>query len=131
MRTDSECFGRRLLLCATAVACLVGCLLVGGCRGKAPKGNLEELLIASRRFNIDEDRGVARIYARLDNTGAGRFRRVEVHAILRSAGGDKRGENTLTLEDLRPHEKRVFGLTVTSHGRVSDVELEITKPETP
>ena len=131
MKTPIECFGRRVLLGATLVACLAGCLFVGGCRGKAAKANLDELLIASRRFNIDEERGLARIYARLDNTGEGRFQRVEVHATLRSAGGDKRGENTLTLENIKPHEKRVFALTVTSHGRVSDVELEIAKPETP
>ena len=122
---------RSALLAATLVVCLSGCLLVGGCRAKAPTASLDELLIANRRFNIDEDRGLVRIFARVDNAGEGSFKRVEVHATLRSAGGDKRGENTMTLEDVKPHEKRVFALTVTSHGRVADVELEVAKPETP
>jgi len=131
MKNPIHHISRSSLLAAALLACLAGCLLAGGCRGKAAKANLEDLLIANRRFNIDEDRGLARVYARLDNTGEGSFKRVEVHATLRSAGGDKRGENTVTLENLKPHEQRVFALAVTSHGRVSDVELEIAKPETP
>jgi hypothetical protein len=74
---------------------------------------------------------LVRIYGRLDNTGSGYFRRVEIQAVLRSRGRDKRGENTVLLENIQPRESRVFSVTVTAHGAVADVELEVTTPETP
>jgi len=89
------------------------------------------LLISNERFNIDEDRGLVRVFARLQNAGPGRFRRVEAHATLRSASGAKRGENSAILENLQPGEKRDFALTITSHGRVADVDLEVRIPEGP
>jgi hypothetical protein len=122
---------RRSLLFAAILAAAVVSLGATGCRARAPQGKLDELFIGEHRFNIDEDRGLVRIYGRLDNAGAGRFREVEVHALLRSTSGDKRGENTIALADIKPHEQRNFALTVTSHARVSDVELEIKSPETP
>lgn len=106
-------------------------LLLAGCPRATERGRLEELFISNRRFNMDEDRGIARLYGRLDNTGDARFRRVEVHAVLRAQNGDKRGENSVSLEHIKPHERRVFALTVTSHGRVADVELELQLPENP
>jgi hypothetical protein len=118
----------RLLLCALLGLCLSGCLILPGCPGRAPKGTADDLFISNQRFNIDEDRGLVRVYGRLDNAGTGHFAKVEVHAILRSAGGDKRGENNVTLEDLKPGERRNFAVTVTSHDRVSDVELEVRTP---
>jgi hypothetical protein len=105
--------------------------LTGGCRQHAPNGRLDELLITNSRFNLDEDRGLVRIYGRVENTGDGFFRQVDVHALLRSAAQDNRGENTVPLDDIQPHEKRDFALTVTSAGRVKDVKLEIKGPETP
>ncbi|MHB8994972.1 MAG: FxLYD domain-containing protein [Armatimonadota bacterium] len=111
--------------------CLSGCLVLGGCPGAAQKGTPADLFISNQRFNIDEDRGLVRVFGRLDNTGAGHFAEVQIHAILRSAGGDKRGENNVTLEDLGPHERRNFAVTVTSHDRVSDVELEVRTPGQP
>ena len=106
-------------------------LLLSGCRGGAGKANLNDLFISSYRYNMDEDRGVVRVYGRLDNTGQGRFREAEVHAVLRSASGDKRGENSVVLQSIRPGEKRNFTLTVTSHDRAKEVVLEVRKPEQP
>jgi hypothetical protein len=104
---------------------------LGGCLHGGQKADLHDLFISSRRFNIDEERGLVRIYARLENTGDSRFRAVEVHATLVSTTGEKRGENSLVLEDLRPHDQRDFALSVTSHGRTHDVALEVRLPERP
>ena len=105
--------------------------LLGGCLHGGQKADLHDLFISSRRFNIDEDRGLVRIFARLENTGDSRFRAIEVHATLVSATGDKRGENSLLLENIRPHEQRDFALSVTSHARTNDVVLEVRPPERP
>ena len=121
----------RLLSWTLLVLCLVGCFVFGGCRGRSAKGTAADLFISNQRFNIDEERGLVRVFGRLDNPGAGHFAKVEIHAILRSAGGDKRGENNVTLENLKPGERRNFALTVTSHDRVSDVELEVRTPGQP
>jgi hypothetical protein len=118
----------RLVSWALLSLCLSGWLVGGGCARRAPKGAAEDLFISNQRFNIDQDRGLVRVYGRLDNTGKGHFAKVEVHAILRSAGGDKRGENNVTIEDLKPGERRNFAMTVTSHDRVSDVQLEVRTP---
>lgn len=107
---------------------LAGALLLVGCRGRNGAGEASELFVSNQRFNIDDERGQVRIFGRLDNGGAGRFERVEVHAILRSRGGDKSGENSVFLEHVQPQEKRPFALSVTSHGGVADVELQVRTP---
>jgi len=48
-----------------------------------------------------------------------------------SAGGDKAGENSTLLRDIKPGEKRDFALNVTSHGRTHDVMLEVREPQNP
>jgi hypothetical protein len=115
-------------------ACLaLACLLAGvaaGCRQQAA-GDLQELVIANRRFVIDTDRNVVRVYGRLENIGDHRFRQVEVRAFLKSTGGNRRGENLIVLENIAPREKRTFSLSITSHSRVNDVILEIRQPEQP
>ena len=117
----------RLSLAALMAFTAIGC---GGCsRGHA--GKFEDLFISNQRYVIDADKGQVHIYGQLQNTGGGRFRQAEVHAVLRSAGGDKRGENSLILEHLQPQEKRLFAMTVTSHGRVARVDLSVRKPEAP
>lgn len=107
--------------------------LLGGCRHRAPesKQNLDELFISNRRINIDEEREVVRIYGRLQNTGARRFRRVMIYATLRSAGGDPRGDNHIPLTNIEPHEQRAFAFTVTSRAQVASVELEVRPPDRP
>lgn len=112
---------------------LAGVALAGlpGCLGGGHKASLDDLFISERRFNIDESRGLVRVYGRLENTGDSRFRAVEVHATLLSAGNDKRGENSVLLEKIQPREKRNFSLLVTSHARTHDVLLEIRAPEKP
>lgn len=101
-----------------------------GCRQQTA-GDLQHLVIANRRFVIDADRNVVRVYGRLENTGDHRFRQVEVRALLKSPGGNRRGENLVVLENIAPHEKRTFSLSITSHSRVNDVILEIRQPEQP
>lgn len=131
MNHNSRLSRTRLFAWAVLCLCLSGCLALGGCLGGAPKGTAADLFISNQRFNIDENRGLVRVYGRLDNTGTGHFAEVEIHAILRSAGGDKRGENNVTLVDLGPRERRNFAVTVTSHDRVSEVELEVRTPGQP
>lgn len=112
-----------------ALTCLLA-WLAAGCRPQAA-GDLQELVIANRRFVIDSDRNVVRVYGRLENTGEHRFRQVEVRAFLKSTGGNRRGENMIILENIAPREKRTFALSITSHSRVNDVILEIRQPDQP
>jgi hypothetical protein len=105
--------------------------VLAGCRGGSRKGTLDELFVSNHRFNIDEQAGVVRIYGRLDNAGAGHFAAIDVYATLRSTNGDSRGENKVELKDIKPHEQRPFALVVTSHDRVSDVDLEVRSPSSP
>lgn len=119
------------LVCGLLLGLSLGLIVLPGCLQRTPAGQLSDLLISNRRFNIDDDRGLVRVVGRIENTGAGRFRAVEVHALLVSAGGDRRGENSILLEHLRPGEKRDFALTVTSHARVSDVLLDVREPSKP
>lgn len=89
------------------------------------------MLITNERFNIDEETGKVWVYGQLENLSASAFRQVEVHAILLSAARDKRGENSVKLQNIKPGEKRIFSLTATSHGRVASVDLEIAAPGPP
>ena len=114
------------VVCLTVAVLALACLC--GCGAKGPPGDIAELYIPIHRFNIDEERGVVRIFARMENTGDGHFNEIQVRAILRSAGGNKRGENVLFLEDIKPRETRDFSILVTSHGRTQRVELSINDP---
>jgi hypothetical protein len=117
---------KRPLILALGLLCLTAALT--GCPGRARKPNIADVFVSNQRFSIDNDRGLVQVYGRLDNTGQSRFRQVEVHAILRSAGGEKRGENSLLLQNIKPLEKRNFSLPVTSHSRATDVILEVREP---
>ena len=115
----------RLTACVLVVLAALGC---GGClRGHA--GKFEDLFVSNQRFVMGPDE--MHIYGQLENTGPGRFRQVEVRAVLRSSGGDKRGENSVFLENILPQEKRLFALTVSNPGRVKRIEIEVRKPEAP
>lgn len=110
---------------------LAASLVLAGCPGGREPSDLSDLFISNRRFNIDDSRGLVRVYARLENTGQSRYREVEVHVTLLSASGDNVGENSVVLHDLKPGEKRDFAIGVTSHGRTHDVQLEVLPPQTP
>lgn len=122
---------RRTMALSLLGICLAGMVVLAGCRGGSRKGALDELFISNHRFNIDEQAGVVRIYGRLDNAGEGHFAAIDVYATLRSTSGDSRGENKVELKDIKPHEQRPFALVVTSHDRVSDVDLEVRSPSSP
>jgi hypothetical protein len=115
----------RLALAGLTVVAALGC---GGClRGHA--GKIEDLFVSKQRHAIGADK--VYVYGQLDNAGPGRFRQIEVRAVLRSAGGDKLSENSVFLENIQAHEKRLFALTVNNPGRVKRVEIEVRKPEAP
>jgi hypothetical protein len=115
----------RLSLAATMVLTVIGC---GGCL-RGSDGKFADLFISNQRHVIGEDK--VYVYGQLENTGKGHFGQVEIRAVLRSSGGDKRGENSVFLEDIRPLEKRLFALTVNNQGRTAGVEIEVRKPEVP
>jgi hypothetical protein len=121
----SDHFPRRL-----AVAALLALVALGaaGCL-RGSRGQFEDLFVSNQRYVIGQDK--VSVYGELHNTGPGRFRQVEVRAVLRSSGGDKRGENSVFLENIQPQEKRLFALTVNNPGRVKRVEIEVRKPEAP
>jgi len=113
-----------ILALATALMLCGGCLRRNG-------GKITDLFISDQRYVIDDTREMVRVYGRLDNTGHGRFRQVEVEIALVSKAGGTRGENSVILQNIQPLEKRVFAVDVTSHGRVSGVELKIREPKAP
>lgn len=116
------------MLAATA---LLVAVLATGCRDRVPRGKLDDLYVSNLRFAIDEERGKVHVYGMVTNAGDGRFREIEVRAVLRSKGGDSRGENTVSLAGVQPREKRSFSLTVNSAGRVAYVEPQLAAPRHP
>ena len=121
----------RISLLALAVALLVTCLGIPGCRGGEDGGIVEDLFIRRYRCNIDENHGVVRVVGEVENKGKQPVAEVEVRAIPRSPSGSRRGENMTVLRNIKPGERRTFSLTVTSHGRAASVQLELTKPAAP
>jgi len=113
-----------------AVGALLALVVLGGigCLG-GHSGKIEDLFITTQRHVIGADK--VYVYGQLDNSGTGRFRQIEVRAVLRSAGGDKLGENSVFLENIQPREQRLFALTANNPGRAKRVELEVRKPEAP
>lgn len=119
---------RTLLLMLLALVAAVA--LCGGCLRRSG-GKMSDLFISDQRYIIDETRERVRVYGRLDNTGHGHFHQVEIEIALVSKAGGSRGENSVILQNIQPLEKRVFAADVTSHGRVSGVELKIREPKAP
>jgi len=113
-----------------AVLALVVALgLCGGC-ARGGRGKISELFINNQRYVIDDTREVVHVFGRLDNTGQGRFRQVEIEVTLLSKTGGSRGENIVILQKIQPQEQRLFAVDVTSHGRVSEVVVKIREPNT-
>ena len=114
-----------------ALSVLASCLAGCGCGSRGDPGSIEDLLIRRYRYNIDETHRVVRVVGEVENGGTAPVPKVEAHAILRSASGDKRGENMTVMENIAPAEVRIFSLSVTSHGRTSSVELKLMAPQPP
>ncbi len=121
----------RISLLALAAAISVSCLGIAGCRGKEDGGTVEDLFIRRYRCNIDENHGVVRVVGEVENKGKRPVAEVEVRAIPCSPSGSRRGENMTVLRNIKPGERRIFSLTVTSHGRATSVQLELTRPTAP
>lgn len=120
-----------IIMLMLTVAMVAVTLLSGGCGGRGREGKIEDLFVSNERHVVDEEGGTVRVYGEVQNGGQGRVRQAAVYVILRSAGGETRGENNLILENIQPQEKRLFSLDVHSHGRVADVDVEVRKPEAP
>ncbi len=114
-----------------AVGMCVGALGSCGCRGEEKEGSIEDLFIGRYRYNIDKNQSVVRVVGEVENKGSALVKAVEVHAILHSSGGSRRGMNMIVLKDIAPGELRTFSLTVTSHGRTSTVQLELAEAPGP
>lgn len=97
--------------------------VLGAACSRTPPGSVDDLFITNKRFNIDNDSGVVRVYARVENTGQGPVREARMEAVLRSADGNKRGTNNVILKDIAAGEKREFSVVVTSHSQATDVEI--------
>ena len=129
--TQEHCHYLRTRVLALAVGILVSGLGNCGCRGTDQQGSVDDLAIRRYRYNIDEDRGIVRVVGEVENQGKVPVAEVEVRGILRSPSGSKRGENMTVLQNIGPHQRRIFSLTITSHGRTSSVELELAPPPIP
>ncbi len=117
---------RTLRTAATALLPAVTVVLLtvlGLACSRTPPGGVDDLFVTNKRFNIDNDAGVVRVYAQVENTGRGAVREARMEAILRSADGSKRGANNVILKDIAPGEKRDFSIVVTSHSKAADVEI--------
>ena len=114
-----------LLLAVIVILTAPGC---GRSRPDAQK-DLAKLQITRYRFNIDEEHKTARIMAEITNFGSVAIRETSVTAVLRGPGGEARGENTVTVTDIKPGASKVFSVRVTPHGRERDVDFRIGDPE--
>jgi len=105
------------------IALVVGLICASGCGPRYPVGSIDDLFVTNKRYNIDKDKGIVRVFAQVENTGEGLIRQVKMEAVLLSADGDKRGTNNVVLKDIKPGEKRNFSIAVTSHSRSHKVEI--------
>lgn len=106
-----------MLLAAAAV------IMIAACGPRYAEGSIDDLFVAKKHFIIDNEKGMARVFAEVQNTGDGLIKKVRMEAILRSTEGDKRGTNNVILENIKPGETRTFSVTVTSHSRGHTVEI--------
>lgn len=100
---------------------LVAC--VCGCGQRHPPGSIEDLFVSNKRYNVDRERGIVRVFAQVVNEGEGRVRQVKMEAVLLSADGQKRGTNNIILTNIEPGEERDFAIVVTSHSHSQRVEI--------
>jgi len=108
---------------AVAGGLIFGIVMLPGCGPRYPEGSIEDLFVTNKHYYIDNEKGVARVFAQVENTGEGLIRKVCMEAVLRSSDGDKRGTNNVILESIKPGEKRTFSITVTSHSRGYTIEI--------
>lgn len=102
-----------------------------GCGPRYPEGSVDDLFVTRKHFAIDNEKGVGRVFAEVENTGEGLIKKVRMEAVLRSSEGDKRGTNNVILEDIKPGEVRTFSVTVTSHSRGHTIEIVPEEVEEP
>lgn len=107
----------------TGMSLIVALVALAGCGHRYPQGSIDDLFIVDQRYNIDKEKGVVRVYARVENIGEGIVRKVRMEAVLRNADGGQRGTNNVVLENIKPGEKRDFSLVVTSHSQGHTVEI--------
>lgn len=79
--------------------------------------------MSNKRYNVDRERGIVRVFAQVVNEGEGRVRQVKMEAVLLSADGQKRGTNNIILTNIEPGEERDFAIVVTSHSHSQRVEI--------
>lgn len=114
-----------------ALAAVVCASCLTGCGKGNEQGAIDDLSIRGHRVNIDEAHEVVRVVAEVENRGSAPVAAVEVHAIPRSAGGSKRGENIILLKNIKPGERRVFSLRATTRPPTASVELKLVEPRGP
>lgn len=108
------------------------CLLASGCGcGKRGGGSgaIGQLRQTRLRFVADERKATCYIVAEVKNAGRLPVREVKVTATLTSRDGRSRGLNHTFLRDIRPGERRVFYMTVTTHGSFHNVRLTFHDPD--
>ena len=122
---------------ATAAAFLLAALCLAlaaaGC-GRAKQRGAESfanLKITRYRYNIDEVHKTARVMAEIANPGTNPVSNVPITAILRGPDGSARGENTVTVDYVKPGESQLFSVNITTHGRERDVDFQIGTPPPP
>lgn len=115
---------RQIALAACALVLLGGCLFGGG-----PAGALEDIRVVTYRYAIDEAEDAVRVLGIVRNTGEATTPAGEVLVTLRSRTGSLKGQNRTALEPLEAGEERQFALTITAHGSIESVDIEIVEPE--
>ncbi len=112
---------RAVVLCALIAA---GALGQHGCLGRA-RGGLEQLVVVQYRWNLDEERDIARVAGLVRNTGQKRTPPADVVVTLVGSSGSMKGQDRTELPALRGGEEREFYLEFTSHGKTSHVDIQI------
>jgi hypothetical protein len=119
----------RRFVAALAAGAVVWSLAGCGCgKQSEASGPIRQLRQTRLRFSTAEQEPVCYIVAEIQNTGTKAVREVEVTATLLSGSGKSRGLNRIFLHDIKPGEKQLFRMKVTTTGPFRRVELSFKDP---
>lgn len=101
--------------------------IAAGCLRSTPPGRAADVIVRRYRYNIDREHNLVHVFGEAANLGEGAVPKIAVKVMVHNTAYAKTGENTLTLERIRPRERRDFAITVTSHGEASSVECQVVE----
>ena len=114
-----------LLLAALSLSAL----LIGGCGGREV-GSLDQIIVVTQRYVMDEGDDVVRVVGQVRNAGDLPTPPADIVATLRNRAGTPKGQNRVSLPRLDAGAEEQFALAITSRsdGAIDEVEINIVEP---